>query len=324
MDGVKNRILKITAHSPLQPLDGAETVTIFAGTGQPGFAGDGEPAIAALLNGPSGLVFDARGRLYFSDGVNFRIRRIDTNQIITTVAGTGTASYSGDGGPALEAQIRGGPLAVDSHGNVFFLDSVNNVVRVLDEEPPLVTFEEPLPAPNERGWHNTAVAIPFIASDTGAGVESTNPSSPLVLTEEGTAVSGVVTATDRAGNTARFTSHVVKIDRQGPVISGMPETGFLLWPPDGRMVHVATVRASDDMSGVLGGSLLVTGFSSEPSGSGQISITANGSGGSDIWLEAARSDSGTGRTYTLTALARDHADNISRVTTVCVVPKQHA
>jgi len=321
IDGIQNRILQITARAPLQPLDGTETVTIFAGTGQQGFAGDGGPANEALLNGPGGLIFDTRGRLYFSDGVNFRIRRVGTNGVITTIAGTGTASFSGDGGPSLAAEIRGGQLAFDLHGNLFLMDSVNNVIRVLDDEPPVVRFEDPLPAPNGHGWHNTTVAIPFTASDSGAGVASTNPSSPLVLTAEGTAVSGTVTATDRAGNTASSISWPVKIDKQGPVISGMPTAGLSLSPPDGRMVHVATITAADDLSGVVPGSLHVTGTSNEPPDSGQISIHPNSHGEFEVWLQAARSTSGSGRVYTLTAEAMDHADNVTTVSAVCLVPK---
>ena len=166
VDGSRNRILKITAHAPHQPFDGTETITIFAGTGQLGFGGDSGPANAALLNGPAGLVFDTEGQLYFADGANFRIRRIDTHGIITTIAGKGTASFSGDGGPALFAEIRGGALAFDSFGNLFLIDAVNNVIRVLDDTAPTLAFGTPVPAPNAHGWHNTSVSIPFTASDT--------------------------------------------------------------------------------------------------------------------------------------------------------------
>jgi sugar lactone lactonase YvrE len=323
VDGLKNRILKITAHAPHQPLDGTETITVFAGTGQAGFAGDGGPATAALLNGPSGLVFDRVGKLYFTDGLNFRIRRIDREGIITTVAGTGKASFSGDGGPAVAAEIRGGALAFDSYGNLFLMDSVNSVIRVLDDTPPAVAFGTPVPPPNAHGWNNTSVTIPFTASDTGAGVASTGPLSPLVLTAEGAAVSGVVTATDRAGNQAHVTSRAIRIDKEGPVISGMPKPGLSLWPPDGRMVHVATITASDVLSGVLPGSFQVTGTSNELPDAGQISITPGGSGGFDVRLAAQRSESGTGRTYTLTAQAQDYAGNSSSVTATCVVPRHH-
>jgi sugar lactone lactonase YvrE len=130
-DGPRNRILKVTAHGFNQPLDGTETVTIFAGTGTFGFSGDSGPASAAKLNGPIGLAFDGTGNLYFDDSSNFRVRKIDTNGIITTVAGTGVASFGGDGGPAISAQIRGGPLAFASCGDLYLSDGVNQVIRVL-------------------------------------------------------------------------------------------------------------------------------------------------------------------------------------------------
>jgi sugar lactone lactonase YvrE len=322
VDGSRNRILKISAAAPDQPLDGTETLTIFAGTGQAGFQGDGGPATAALFNGPGGLVFDPAGNLYFTDSVNVRVRRIDTGGVINTVAGNGVASFAGDGGPATAAAIRGGPLAFDSFGNLFMVDSVNNVIRVLDDLAPTVTFGTPGPPPNAHGWNNGSVIVAFEASDTGAGVASTSPISPLVLADEGGQVSRVVTASDRAGNTARFTSPVVRIDREAPVITGMPEPGHIVRPADGRMVHVAKVTAADALSGVDGASFQVTAASNEP-GVGQISITRGAAGGFDVALQATRSPHGDGRIYTLTATAADLAGNSSTITTTCVVPRHH-
>src|SRR6266853_3898922 len=81
-------------------------ITTAVGTGEKGFAGDGGPAKAALLNGPFDVAFDAAGNLYFSDTFNNRIRRVDaTSGIISTVAGNGDKGYSGDGGPAVEASL---------------------------------------------------------------------------------------------------------------------------------------------------------------------------------------------------------------------------
>jgi sugar lactone lactonase YvrE len=80
-------------------------ITVIAGTGSCGFSGDGGPAKSAQLNDPNGIVFDGAGNLYFADWNNHRIRRIDRNGIITTVAGTGVAGYSGDGGQAARAQL---------------------------------------------------------------------------------------------------------------------------------------------------------------------------------------------------------------------------
>jgi sugar lactone lactonase YvrE len=321
VDGPNNRILKIAAHSPNQPLDGTETVTVFAGTGTFGFSGDGGPAIAANLNGPGAMIFDAAGNLYFTDGNNFRVRKIDATGIITTIAGNGTASFSGDGGAALLAQIRGGGLAFDNFGNLFMTDTTNQVVRVLDNTPPTITLQAPTPAANANGWNNTNVSIPFTASDTGAGVASTiPPASPIVLSTEGSAVSGVVTATDRAGIIATRTSPAVRIDKTAPVISGMPAAGCSLWPPNGKMVQVATVSAADALSGLAPGSLQVSGTSNEPSGAAEISITPDGSGGYVVQLQANRLGTGTGRVYTITATASDLAGNSDTRTATCTVP----
>jgi hypothetical protein len=81
-------------------------VATVAGTGEPGFSGDGGPATAAQLYQPMGLAVDSRlAALYFSDNVTNRIRRVDANGVITTVAGTGPKAASGDGGPATLASF---------------------------------------------------------------------------------------------------------------------------------------------------------------------------------------------------------------------------
>ncbi|MFJ8470943.1 hypothetical protein ACIRD5_03280, partial [Kitasatospora sp. NPDC094011] len=90
-DYSNNRVRKVTA-------DGR--ISTVAGTGAAGFGGDGGPADKALLNYPRGLVVDAAGTLYFSDGGNNRVRKVTADGRISTVAGTGAAGFGGDGGPA--------------------------------------------------------------------------------------------------------------------------------------------------------------------------------------------------------------------------------
>jgi sugar lactone lactonase YvrE len=80
-------------------------VSVIAGTGTCGFSGDGGPAASAQLDDPNGIAFDAAGNLYFADANNHRIRRIDKNGTITTVAGTGVAGFSGDGAQATQAHL---------------------------------------------------------------------------------------------------------------------------------------------------------------------------------------------------------------------------
>jgi len=105
-------------------------LTIVAGTGTPGFSGDGGPATEAQLNEPRGLAVDASGNIYISDTQNHRVRRVTPNGIINTIAGTGTPGFSGDGGRPPAAQLnspRG--LAVDPAGNLYIGDAFNLRVR---------------------------------------------------------------------------------------------------------------------------------------------------------------------------------------------------
>ncbi len=102
-----------------------------AGNGKAGYSGDGGPATAAELNFPNGVAFDSAGNMFIEDAGNNVIREVvkATGDIIT-VAGNGTAGYSGDNGPATAAELnspRG--IAIDSAGNLFIADTLNNRIR---------------------------------------------------------------------------------------------------------------------------------------------------------------------------------------------------
>lgn len=109
------------------------TITTFAGTGQPGYSGDGKPAVNAQLDQPFGIVRGPDGALYVCDTNNHVIRRISRDGVITTVAGTGKKGYSGDGGLALSATLNE-PYEVrfDRQGNLFFVERLNHIVRRVD------------------------------------------------------------------------------------------------------------------------------------------------------------------------------------------------
>ncbi len=133
------------------------TIHAFAGTGTPGFSGDGGPAVKAMFGGTDksdesyaevfGVATDAAGNVYLSDTGNQRIRRVDRNGIITTVAGTGERGYSGDGGPALAATFQDPvDLALDAAGNLYISDHHNFVVRRVDTSGFISTVAGNFPA----------------------------------------------------------------------------------------------------------------------------------------------------------------------------------
>lgn len=98
-------------------------ITTFAGTGRGGFTGDNGPATSATIYYPLDLLTDASGNVYFIDGGNNRIRKVATNGVITTIAGTGRRSSAGDGGPALAADMFPTAMAWGPEGSLYFTDS---------------------------------------------------------------------------------------------------------------------------------------------------------------------------------------------------------
>ena len=102
---------------------------VVAGTGEPGFSGDGGPATSASLNAPSMMDLAPDGSLLFVDGNNYRIRKIDSNGLISTVAGNGEDITYGDGGPAIAAAIGVSGVATDTNGNIYIADYFGNSVR---------------------------------------------------------------------------------------------------------------------------------------------------------------------------------------------------
>lgn len=109
------------------------TISIVAGNGASSFTGDGGPAVHAGINSPFGIVFDTKGNMYFADRDNYRIRKIDNNGTISTIAGNGTAGSAGDGRPAIDAQFQYPVgLAFDDSGNLYVADSSANRIRMID------------------------------------------------------------------------------------------------------------------------------------------------------------------------------------------------
>jgi DNA-binding beta-propeller fold protein YncE len=116
-------------------------VSSIAGTGVAGFSGDGGPGVEGQTNNPYGLVIGPDGALYFCEVGNHRIRRLDMKtHRLSTVAGTGTKGYAGDGGPATQASLNEPyEIRFDKAGNMFFVEMQNHVVRRVDAKTKIIS-----------------------------------------------------------------------------------------------------------------------------------------------------------------------------------------
>ena len=115
------------------------TITTIAGGGST--LGDGGPAISANLTDLNGIAVDPTGVIYLADTSHNLIRKVTPDGIITTIAGTGVAGSSGDGGPAIAAQLNApSNLAQDSAGNLYFADTQNSRVRVIKRDGTIAAF----------------------------------------------------------------------------------------------------------------------------------------------------------------------------------------
>jgi serine/threonine-protein kinase len=156
-------------------------ITTLAGTGEPGFSGDGGPATSARLNTPIALALGSDGAVYVADRDNHRIRRIAPDGAISTVAGTGAAGFGGDGGRAIEASMNGpGGVAVASDGTVYVADTLNHRVRRIDSTGMISTVAgDGRPGSSGDGGPATAGAL---ATPQGIVVDS---EGGLVVAERG-------------------------------------------------------------------------------------------------------------------------------------------
>lgn len=130
VDAAGNLYIADQLNDRVRKVNTSGIITTVVGTGVAGFSGDGGPATAARLHEPIDLIFDGSGNLYIADHDNQRIRKVDAGGIITTVAGTGVAGFSGDGGVATAANLNGPrEVELDGAGNLYIVDTDNNRVR---------------------------------------------------------------------------------------------------------------------------------------------------------------------------------------------------
>lgn len=140
--GVNNLYIADTADHRIRKVNlTTSQISIVAGTGIQGYSGDNGPAISATIDSPTGLALDSANNLYLADTHNHRIRRIDvTTGLITTIAGTGISSFSGDNIPATNSSLAlPHGLTIDASGNLFVADTSNHRIRRIDAATGLIT-----------------------------------------------------------------------------------------------------------------------------------------------------------------------------------------
>jgi len=126
VDAAGNVYIADTVNHRVRKVNTAGIISTVAGNGNPSFSGDGGQAASASLTGPAGVALDSAGNLYIADLGNSRIRKVNTAGIISTIAGSLLAGFSGDGGPATSARLFApAGVAVDTAGNVYILEAGN-------------------------------------------------------------------------------------------------------------------------------------------------------------------------------------------------------
>ena len=242
-DASGNLYIADASNVAIRKIDTAGVITTVAGTpGSAGFSGDGGPATMAQIDNPHDLVFDSQGNLYIADANNHRVRRVDADGTITTVAGTGTAGFRGDGGVPTAAQLnspRG--LAVDSLDNLYIVDGSNFRVRKVTLPAASISSTSPAAlAESNLDGATIVVALRNAVFEAGA----TAADFELVTTIAGVSIasvsSGGRTATLTLASTADLTAEAelaVKVLAAGHSGSVALTTGMVRvasvagWPP---------------------------------------------------------------------------------------------
>ena len=253
-----------------------------AGSGDEGYGGDGGGALCARLNRPTGVDVDEQGNVYIADYNNNRIRRVDPAGVITTVAGSGSRGFSGDGGAAVVAELAG-PYGVRAAADGFFIaDALNGRVRHVGRDGVIRTvasgFQHPVDVVRgpdgllyvaEGGGNRVRRIRPDGTVEPFAGSGKVRYNGESTLSGDGGLAIDAQLATpaalafDKEGNLfiGDLRNHVVRrIDRAGlitTVARGFNEPGGLAFEPDGSLLiaDIPRIRrlASDGTLSVVAG-----------------------------------------------------------------------
>ncbi len=205
IDNAGNIYVADTKNNRVRKVDANGMVTTVAGSGRAEFGGDGGPAVEASLNFPRSVYVDGAGNIFIADNFNHRIRKVDTEGIITTVAGNGGAGLGSDGGLAVDTSLLDPEgVFVDSEGNIFIAEPRAHVVRKVGLDGIIRAF---------AGSGNSGVA----GNISGNGGLAVNADLGFPISVHG----------DSSGNIyiADQTGHVIRKVNEGGIISTVAGTG---------------------------------------------------------------------------------------------------
>ena len=239
-DGSGNFYIADYGNHQIRKVDSSGTITTVAGTGGAGFSGDNGQATAAQLDNPHGVAVDGSGNIYIADSDNHRIRKVDTSGVITTVAGTGTAGFSGDGGQATAAQINlPFGVDVDGSGNLYIADYKNHRIRKVDSSGVITTFAGTGTAGFSGDGAAATAAMLNSPYGLGYGLESDGTTNIYIA--------------DRENHRIR------KVDSSGNIttVAGTGEGGF---SGDGGQAHEARIFYPDDVAADASGNIYIADY----------------------------------------------------------------
>jgi sugar lactone lactonase YvrE len=229
VDSAGNLFIADFRNNRIRKVDTGGIITTVAGNGAASFSGDGGPATSASLNNPQGVAIDGAGNLFIADFANSRIRKVDhATQVITTVAGNGTASFAGDGGPATSAEVNSPVgVAVDSSGNLFIADTGNFRVRKVDH-----TSQNISTAAGNGTGASSGDGGPATSAGTEAETVAVDSSGNLFIADFG---NNRIRKVDTGGTITTFAGN----GTNGFTGDGGPATSAELWTPRGITVDSA-------------------------------------------------------------------------------------
>ncbi len=294
VDGAGAIFIADTGNQRIRRVSAADgRISTIAGSGAPGFSGDGGPAANAMISlaYPGTLALDAAGDLYFADRNNHRIRKITLSTgVITTVAGTGVAGFSGDGAAPTGTSLSfPTSVAFDPAGNMIIADSGNNRIRRVRPANLLRTV--------------SSVSAASFSSTAGLAAEEIAAAFGMNLAGQTTAAPGLPLPAQLAGTTVRVRDNL-GVERLARLFfASADQVNYLV--PSGVANGIATVTVTNGMGEVSTGTAAISKvapglFSANADGSGVAAavILRRSAGGQDSFESVARFDAATSRFVT--------------------------